>query len=278
MKPFWRVECGSANCVCSLVGIPLYLIMEYGSILLAIAIGFVALIIFVLIVDAIATAAQLKGIQYALVVGKTNWMTTKTRPSGFSIGSRGSIRGYWRFREEVDHVEVKFEVHYEDGRVRIVTANEGTSKCDRLMSFVGAPPIRKENIPTQKAIEPAANETDTKRHRLRSGGEDGLSNPAGKNLRISLPESAGSSDSGTGRGRRKGTRSTDGKAAPGCEESVSMPLPQQLWRHPGRKAQRVPSGGHLGEGYCSGQLYGGAGQWKSGSDCPECSGGFQSHS
>lgn len=144
-----------------LVGIPLYFIMEYGSILLSIAIGFVALIIFVLIADAIATESQLKGIQYTLVVGRTNWMNTKTRPSGFSIGSRGSIRGYWRFREEVDHVEVKFEVHYEDGRVRMVTANEGTSKCDRLMSFVGSPPNRKENVPTQKAIEPQLTQTTT---------------------------------------------------------------------------------------------------------------------
>lgn len=106
----------------------------------------------VLVVSAIEDSKQTQNVQYAVVVGRTKVMTTKSRPSGYSISSRGNVRGYWRFREEVDHIEIEFEVHYEDGRVRHVKATEGTGKCNRLLSFVGKEP--KPEPPKPKAVEP----------------------------------------------------------------------------------------------------------------------------
>lgn len=95
---------------------------------------------------------QTEGIEYTELIGRTKVMTTKTRPSGFSIGSKGSVRGYWRFREEVDHIDVAFWVHYKDGRTRKITAAEGSSKCDELYFYIRKP--RAEPKPKPIVIEP----------------------------------------------------------------------------------------------------------------------------
>ena len=118
----------------------LYVLFTYWQYIAIFAVIFIAIIIIGLVVHASHVSEQLKNIQYAVILGKTRVMTTKSRPSGYSISSRGNFRAYWRFRNEVDHIEVEFEVHYESGEVRRITANEDSSLYNGLMPYVGAKP------------------------------------------------------------------------------------------------------------------------------------------
>lgn len=123
----------------------LYVLFTYWQYIAIFAVIFIAIIIIGLVVHASNVSEQLKNIQYAVILRRTRVMTTKSRPSGYSISSRGNFRAYWRFRNEVDHIEVEFEVHYESGEVRHITANEDSSLYNGLMPYVGAKP--KPSIP-----------------------------------------------------------------------------------------------------------------------------------
>lgn len=139
------------------VGIPLYIIFTYWPYIAAFVAVIVAAVIIAVIANSASVSAQVKNVQYAIIVGRTRVMTTKSRPSGYSISSRGNFRAYWRFRDEVDHIEVEFEVHYEDGKVRNITAHEDSALYNRLMSYVGIkpkPPIPTPAPPTQIAEPP----------------------------------------------------------------------------------------------------------------------------
>lgn len=140
-----------------IVGVPLYLIFTYWPYIAIFAVLVVAAVIICVIANSAYVSAQLKNVQYAVILGKTRVMTTKSRPSGYSISSRGNFRAYWRFRNEVDHIEVEFEVHYESGEVRRITANEDSSLYNGLMPYVGAkpkPPIPNPAPPPQIAELP----------------------------------------------------------------------------------------------------------------------------
>ncbi len=133
-----------------IVGLPLYLLFTYWPYIALFAVIIVAVVIICVIANSDYVSAQLKNVQYAVIVGKTRVMTTKSRPSGYSISSRGNVRAYWRFRNEVDHIEVEFEVHYESGEVCRITANEGSSLYNGLMPYVGIkprPPVPKPTPP-----------------------------------------------------------------------------------------------------------------------------------
>lgn len=134
----------------------LYVLFTYWQYIAIFAVIFIAIIIIGLVVHASNVSEQLKNIQYAVILGKTRVMTTKSRPSGYSISSRGNFRAYWRFRNEVDHIEVEFEVHYESGEVRRITANEDSSLYNGLMPYVGLkpkPPVPKPT-PAPPIVEP----------------------------------------------------------------------------------------------------------------------------
>lgn len=118
----------------------LYVLFTYWQYIAIFAVIFIAIIIIGLVVHASNVSEQLKNIQYAVILRRTRVMTTKSRPSGYSISSRGNFRAYWRFRNEVDHIEVEFEVHYESGEVRRITANEDSSLYNGLMPYVGIKP------------------------------------------------------------------------------------------------------------------------------------------
>ena len=134
----------------------LYVLFTYWQYIAIFAVIFIAIIIIGLVVHASNVSEQLKNIQYAVILRRTRVMTTKSRPSGYSISSRGNFRAYWRFRNEVDHIEVEFEVHYESGEVRRITANEDSSLYNGLMPYVGLkpkPPVPKPT-PPPTIVEP----------------------------------------------------------------------------------------------------------------------------
>lgn len=134
----------------------LYVLFTYWQYIAIFAVIFIAIIIIGLVVHASNVSEQLKNIQYAVILRRTRVMTTKSRPSGYSISSRGNFRAYWRFRNEVDHIEVEFEVHYESGEVRRITANEDSSLYNGLMPYVGLkpkPPVPKPT-PPPPIVEP----------------------------------------------------------------------------------------------------------------------------
>ena len=140
-----------------IVGVPLYIIFTYWPYIAIFAVLVVAAVIICVITNSAYVSAQLKNVQYAVILRRTRVMTTKSRPSGYSISSRGNFRAYWRFRNEVDHIEVEFEVHYESGEVRRITANEDSSLYNGLMPYVGAkpkPPIPNPAPPPQIAELP----------------------------------------------------------------------------------------------------------------------------
>lgn len=119
------------------VGIPLYFIFTCWPYIAVFAVILVAAVIIAVIANSVSVSAQTKNVQYAIIVGRTRVMTTKSRPSGYSISSRGNFRAYWRFRDEIDHTEIEFEVHYEGGKIRNITTHEGSALYNRLMPYVG---------------------------------------------------------------------------------------------------------------------------------------------
>lgn len=71
----------------------------------------------------------------AEVIGRTQVMTEKCQPSGFSIGLRGGPRAYWHVKQVPSYVEVKVNVVYEDGKRRQLTLTEGSTRYNRIMAI-----------------------------------------------------------------------------------------------------------------------------------------------
>lgn len=162
----------------------LYVLFTYWQYIAIFAVIFIAIIIIGLVVHASNVSEQLKNIQYAVILRRTRVMTTKSRPSGYSISSRGNFRAYWRFRNEVDHIEVEFEVHYESGEVRRITANEDSSLYNGLMPYVGAkpkPPITNPAPPPQIAELPKLVEISPQKEPIKHMDEVKTSEPPKQN-------------------------------------------------------------------------------------------------
>ena len=70
-----------------IVGVPLYIIYTYWSYIAIFAVLVVAAVIICVIANSAYVSAQLKNVQYAVILGRTRVMTTKSRPSGYSISS-----------------------------------------------------------------------------------------------------------------------------------------------------------------------------------------------
>lgn len=70
-------------------------------------------------------------------------MKQKYYNSGFSIGSRGGGRLYYRSKNVLDHVDVKFRVWYTDGTEKVITRRKNTKDYYYLISFIdkGLEPI-----------------------------------------------------------------------------------------------------------------------------------------
>lgn len=133
----------------------IYLAIEYGQYILVFLTIAVVIAAIALVAKAVSDSNDVKDIEYTVLLGRTRVMETRTRPSGFSISSKGSMRSYWRFRDEVARIDVAFEVHYMDGMVRKVTAAEGSSKCDKLYSYIGKQKAKTAQPQIQKQAEPA---------------------------------------------------------------------------------------------------------------------------
>ena len=80
---------------------------------------------------------QTQNVRSAIVVSRTQVTKEVYQRSGFSVGSSGHSRFYWRTKNVPDHVEVLFDVTYTNGSVRRVKAIDGTGKYEKLMSYVG---------------------------------------------------------------------------------------------------------------------------------------------
>lgn len=147
------------------IGVPLFIAFTYWPYIAIFAVVLIAAVIIAVAVNSACASAQAKNVQYAIVVGRTRVMTTKSRPSGYSISDRGNVRAYWRFRNEVDHINVEFEVHYEDGKVRRITTPEDSALYKRLMPYVGIkpkPPVSMQAPPIQIAEKPKPAEIPSK--------------------------------------------------------------------------------------------------------------------
>lgn len=134
--------------ICALIFIAIILIMIggkamfYGIMLLALIVF--SVIFGILNACGVIPIVDTSDVQYAVVMKRTKVMRDTVRPSGFSIGSKGSFRSYYRFGHEYSHTEVKFEVHYNDGSVRHITANVGSNAYQKLIACPSSPPKPKE--------------------------------------------------------------------------------------------------------------------------------------
>lgn len=70
----------------------------------------------------------------AEVVDRTQVMREEYRHSGFSLGTRGGARMYWRVKNVPSYVEVKLNVVYENGNHRQLTLTEGSGRYNRIMT------------------------------------------------------------------------------------------------------------------------------------------------
>ena len=123
-----------------LFGLPLYLFAAYWEYIVAAAGIAVAVYGVCLFSKLKQTESVMRSVDYAYIVGRTTCMATRSRPSGYSISSRGNVRAYWKYQKEVDHVEVEFEVHNLDGSVNHVTTVEGSSLYKKLSPYVRLKP------------------------------------------------------------------------------------------------------------------------------------------
>lgn len=115
----------------------IYLAVEFGQYLLIFLAVTAVVTVIALIIKAESDSNDVKDIEYTILLGRTRIMETRTRPSGFSISSRGNVRGYWKFKDEIARIDANFEVHYKNGNVRRITAVEGSNKCNTLYSYIG---------------------------------------------------------------------------------------------------------------------------------------------
>ena len=83
----------------------------------------------------------------AEVVDRTQIMREEYRHSGFSLGSRGGARMYWRVKNVPSHVEVKVNVVYENGNRGQLTLTEGSGRYNRIMAICE----KRKEVPTQVA-------------------------------------------------------------------------------------------------------------------------------
>lgn len=70
----------------------------------------------------------------AEVVDRTQVMREEYRHSGFSLGTRGGARMYWRVKNVPSYVEVKLNVVYENGNHGQLTLTEGSGRYNRIMA------------------------------------------------------------------------------------------------------------------------------------------------
>ena len=132
-----------------IIGIPLLILANFWPILL-IVVGIAGIIT---IIYAIANNTKIKDIQSAEIVDRIQWTKEKYQHSGISLGTRGGIRGYWRVKNVPTHVEVKFRVTDTDGKVKFVSANEGTGLYNSIMQYVGQPEAQSAPIAPQALVK-----------------------------------------------------------------------------------------------------------------------------
>ncbi len=75
-----------------------------------------------------------EGIVSAEIVRRKQITRETFTPSGFSIGSRGGGRMYWRVKNVPNHVEVTLNVVYENGKHVQITLVEDSYRYNRIMS------------------------------------------------------------------------------------------------------------------------------------------------
>ena len=99
------------------------------------------------------TDSIINRVEYAYIIGRTECMEMKSRPSGYSISSSGNARAYWKYQKEIDHVDIEFEVHNTDGTVHHVTTREGSSLYKGISPYVRIKPepvVKAWNLPAKE--------------------------------------------------------------------------------------------------------------------------------
>ena len=71
----------------------------------------------------------------AEVIDRTQVMTETCERSGFSIGWHGNPRMHWRFKQVPAYVKVNVAVVYDNGKHRVLTLTEGSSRYNRIASI-----------------------------------------------------------------------------------------------------------------------------------------------
>lgn len=102
------------------------------------------------VIGVVGTRKSDQKIVSAKVVERTQIMTDECAPSGFSLGSRGGGRLYWRFRKVPSHVEVKVDVVFEDGEHQRLTLTEGSGRYNRIMAI-----CKKREEASAKTLSPS---------------------------------------------------------------------------------------------------------------------------
>lgn len=98
---------------------------------------YISFIAFIVIVLLIQDFAETRNIVSADIIDRFIETKERFRTSGFSIGSRGGTRFYWRAKNEPVCAKLVFNVTYENGRTKKVTAIEGSKKCKTILKYVG---------------------------------------------------------------------------------------------------------------------------------------------
>lgn len=122
--------------LCFLVGIPLYLLVNYSNLIIIL----LAIIAVIIIISVLATDCkkkkELENITSVQLVERAKIYKEGFENTGFSIGTSGHGRAYFGKRKHPQGVEATFCVTYSDKPMEQVKAMEGSEQYFKLLSYI----------------------------------------------------------------------------------------------------------------------------------------------
>lgn len=141
-------DIGCLLTICAIVGIVLFITSEHGIYIIA---AIAAVIVLYFVISAVENHKNLKNITHVEITGRSNIYDEGYENTGFSVGTKGSMRFYFGKKKRLRGKEVTFHVSYSDKDSKIISAMEDTSVYNKLMEYVYAD---ESDAPKTKGDEP----------------------------------------------------------------------------------------------------------------------------
>lgn len=122
--------------LCFFLGIPLYLFANYFQIILALIAIVIGIVLVYIFVASYIKKKQLENITHVQLIGKTDIYRERFENTGFSIGTNGHGRAYFRRRKDFQKSEVSFYITYSDKDPQTVLVMDDSKAYFKLLSYI----------------------------------------------------------------------------------------------------------------------------------------------